>query len=945
MPIRFPESKNFFFITIILLLLTPEFIHSQFLYFGRNKVHYEEFDWKVLYTDHFDIYYYGEMGQVAEIGAHYAEEVYEELKVKMNHIVTRRIPLIFYNTSNDFQQTNITPGLIPEGVGGFFEFLKGRVVLPSTGSLKDFQHVIRHELVHVFMVNKVYRVLKDHRIPTNKLPPLWFVEGLAEYFSTEVDATAEMLMRDAVINNYFVGIEDIFRIYGSFLMYKEGQSFLEFAGETYGKEKIAQVLENFWMYSSFTEVLEHTFGKPIERIDAEWLHYLKQKYFPLLKESSPTELRSFKFTRDGYNFTPVYYKFNKRHFIFYAANRDGYSSLYRFEVSPEYIPIESPQLILKGEQEEEFEAFHLFQSAIDVSDSGLIVFNTKKGGSDAIHFLSAETNELVKSYQNKDLIYISSPKFSSDGSKIVFHAVDRKGFSDIFMLELKTDFLYRITNDYYDDKDPVFGLNNNQVIFSSDRTGGKSKQKYNLFSVEIPNHEIKYITYLDANCNSPVVSPDKKKLLFVSDLDGVRNIYEIAIVEQSFGNKVTKISNFISGVFSPSFIDTSNITFSGFEKFSFNLYLLNLSKPDIDTVYTFEMDLESLPETWKATFISVPSENKDAEYEKEYALDFAQGIVTTDPVYGTRGGAVFSITDLLGDDRYYFVLYNTASVQSEILNSFNIVLQKVNFAGRVHYGFGIFNMNGYVYDITDPDLYFYERSFGGSFFLGYPLTKFHRLEATATIQNSNKEVIPNVIERKAMLFTNTLGYVFDNSLWGPTGPIDGMRALVYLGYTSDIKYSNVNYFSVIGDFRNYLRIGYTTLLAFRAAAFYNEGKEARMYFMGGSWDLRGWPRFGIRGEKLWLSSLEFRFPLIDQIGLRFPFFNIGFFGLRGALFFDMGGILDEFYETTFGSLGWGFRMNIFGVLTLRYDMGKRIEKDFTEFQGGLFYQFFFGWDF
>ncbi|HEY7751400.1 MAG TPA: hypothetical protein VH917_03835, partial [Ignavibacteriaceae bacterium] len=514
---------------LVLILFTPELIYSQFIYFGRNKVQYEEFDWKVIYTEHFDIYYYGEMRQIAEIGAFYAEEVFNELKVRMNHIVTRRVPLIFYNTSNDFQQTNTTPGLIPEGVGGFFEFIKGRVVLPSTGSLKDFRHVIRHELVHVFMVNKVYRVLKDHRIPTNRLPPLWFVEGLAEYFSTDIDATAEMLMRDAVINNYLVGLEDIYRIFGTFLMYKEGQSFLEFAGKTYGEEKIAQILENFWMYNAFTEVLAHTFGRPIKRIDEEWQHYLKQQYFPMLEEKISIEFGSLKLTEDGYNFTPVYHKYNNRHFIFFVANRDGYSSLYRIELSPEYFPIDSPELILRGEQRKELEAFHLFNSSIDISDNNIIVFNTKMGGTDAIHFYSLDENNIIKTFQSDDLVYITSPKFSADNSKIVFQAVDRKGFSDIYLFEMETDFLYQLTNDYYDDKDPIFGLTDNQVIFTSDRTGGKFQQKYNLFSIDIATHRIDYVTYLDAHCGTPAISPDKSKLLFASELDGVRNLYEIQI--------------------------------------------------------------------------------------------------------------------------------------------------------------------------------------------------------------------------------------------------------------------------------------------------------------------------------------------------------------------------------------------------------------------------------
>jgi len=85
--------------------------------------------------------------------------------------------------------------------------------------------------------------------------------------------------------------------------------------------------------------------------------------------------------------------------------------------------------------------------------------------------------------------------------------------------------------------------------------------------------------------------------------------------------------------------------------------------------------------------------------------------------------------------------------------------------------------------------------------------------------------------------------------------------------------------------------------------------------------------------------------LIDQIRVQFPFMDLGFFGIRGALYCDAGGAWDRDYKTTLGSVGAGLRFNLFGVLVLRYDMGKKIEDDFTRFQKGLFYQFFFGWDF
>jgi hemolysin activation/secretion protein len=115
--------------------------------------------------------------------------------------------------------------------------------------------------------------------------------------------------------------------------------------------------------------------------------------------------------------------------------------------------------------------------------------------------------------------------------------------------------------------------------------------------------------------------------------------------------------------------------------------------------------------------------------------------------------------------------------------------------------------------------------------------------------------------------------------------------------------------------------------------------------MGGSWDLRGWPRWTIRGEKLWLTSQELRFPFIDQLALQLPFGGIGFSSIRGALYFDAGAAWDRKYTETLGSVGGGLRMNLFGVLVLRYDIGKRIENNFTELQDGLFHQFFFGYDF
>ena len=102
--------KHIALLLFLILLLNDSSVFAQGFYFGLNKVQYTKFDWHILKTKHFDIYYYPEMQDVAEKGAKFAEDAYNDLQVKFNHTVTRRIPLIFCSTHMHFQQTNMPSG-------------------------------------------------------------------------------------------------------------------------------------------------------------------------------------------------------------------------------------------------------------------------------------------------------------------------------------------------------------------------------------------------------------------------------------------------------------------------------------------------------------------------------------------------------------------------------------------------------------------------------------------------------------------------------------------------------------------------------------------------------------------------------------------------------------------------------------------------------------------
>lgn len=943
---RFKKNNLRLFPLLILTVLFSQNVLPQYYFFGRNKVQYAEFEWKVIKTDHFDIYYYAEMEEIAEIGAYYAEEAFVELKAKFENLPLNRIPLIFYNTHIHFQQTNTTPGFIPEGVGGFFEFFKGRVVVPFLGSLPEFRRVIRHELIHVFTMNLIYRIHKDRRAASQNSPPLWFIEGIAEYWSTGWDAQAEMVLRDAVMNLYNRGLKDIWQIEGTFLMYKLGQNFFYFLSEKYGEDKILALIKNLWQFRDFEKNLEYTLNSTIEGIDRAWKYYLQKKYYPLVLDKTPLSVYGEKITKKGFYFSPSIFEQKGEKFAVFIANIDGYSSIYKASLEKKQGEKTADfELILRGERENAFEAFHLLTPSLSVSKEGIIAFIVKSGPTDALYFYSITDNRILNKFVSENLIALSSPKWSNFGDYIVFSAIDKKGYSDIYILNYKTLETSRITNDYYTDIDPVFGPGDSTLIFSSNRIGGKFEKLFNLFEFNLVDKSISPITCAGYNFKTPVFYPKLNKTLFTCDHGGVFNIWELIRDERGSSIGAKKVTSYMTSIYGFEFIDSTSLILSAFENFSFQLYKHKYNAENDSGAIVISFEFDKFDEEWKENKIILDSYADKYKYEKEYALDYAQSQISTDPIYGTRGGAFISLSDILGDDQYYLLIYNTAEVQSDLLKSFNVAFSKLNFQKRTNYSFGVFHFSGRRYDMRDKDEFYFERSFGGYLTFYYPLSVFQRIEYSTTVANSDKEIISGFIERKALLFSNSISFVSDNSLWSPTGPIDGERFRAGAAYTLDVKYNNVNFYSFIFDYRKYIRLSLRSALAFRGSLYYNNGEEARRYIAGGSWDLRGWPRWSLRGEKLWVSSLELRFPLVDIVAVQFPFVGMWFQNIRGALFFDAGGVWDKVYDKTLGSVGFGLRYNLFNMIVFRYDMGKKIENNFSDLQKGLFYQFFFGWDF
>ena len=904
-------------------------------YFGQNKVQYTRFDWQVLTTEHFKIYFYQEEEKIAEIGAKLAEEAYREFSSQFNLAIGRPIPLILYSSPNYFEQTNVIPDLIDEGTGGFTEFFKGRVVMPYTGSFAEFKKVLRHELIHVFTLEKINAVMKEHKKTRAPYSPLWFTEGIAEAWSRPEDDQARMVMTDLVVNNILVSVPDLYRISGSFMMYKEGESFIRFLSETYGSDRLLQLFENWWRGETFEELVHLVYQKNLKKLGEEWEFSLKQRFYPQVAQREFPDRKAKKLSSGGLSVEPTPVTLSEGNdrgdWVVDKANRLGYSGLYMVPLNGRQ---GKPVTLVKGERSRTFESLHLFRSGISANSKGEVAFVSKNNEKDRLYVYSIPRREVIEEYEFPNLIEISSPGWSPDESKLCFEGMEKSGFSDLHTVERASKKLERLTNDLYEDRDPIFAADGRSIIFASDRGAFGSESYSNLYRISLSDGQLTPLTSGRQEDLYPSLSPDGKWIIYASNRGEGTDAY---VLDEEL--RPHRITRFLTGVTHPRFTaDGKKIVFSGFKNFGFQIYSMDF--PGLDS---FPAESVSTPAllAWSPEKLAGGKTKGKVKYKNDFSFDLAQSAIAYDALYGPVGGLQTALTDMLGNKQYYFFLSNTARDRNSILSSFNVGATYANKIHRINYGAGVYHFYDEFLDDFEGD--FAERIAGGLAFASYPLSKFQRVEAFGFLRYSRRHYFFTDRQRDAALLTGSLSWVKDNSIWELSGPIDGSRYNFSVGLTSDVRNFKLFSRSYSGDLRKYFRLGRASALAIRLAGFSSSGEEPQRIYLGGSWSLRGYSRRAFYGRHMILASNELRFPLINRLVVGLPFGNLGLEGIRGALFFDAGNAWNRDFGRMKGALGVGARVNFSYFTVLRFDWARRT--DFRTIDSKTRFDFFFGWNF
>jgi hypothetical protein len=572
------------------LLLIPPSAEPAFAQFGRNKLQYQVFDFQVLQTTHFDIYYYPREREAALDAARMAERAYLRLSRVLGHEFEERKPIILYASHSEFQQTNALPGFISEGTGGVTEFAKKRVILPFTGSYADFEHVLTHELVHAFQYDVIARGLASQLNPLEFEPPLWFFEGMAEYLSIgKLDTHTHAWLRDAVLTGYMRTIPEM-NMYGDYLSYRFGQSLWAYIGGKYGDPVIGLLLQRT-MRLGLETALKLTIGLGMMELSQEWLEAVRTTYLPEVARYADAAETGERITR--HSFRPGSTDFasylapalspDGRDVVFLSdRGHDLYSFFDLWLASAEDGKVYDR--LVRSSRGPDFESLRFMNSSAAWSRDGRrLAFVAKVGGRDAVYVYDVERRVVLRRI-TLELDGIQNPTFSPDGLRIAFTGL-RGGISDLYVVDVDGERFTQLTEDRYADLHPAWSPDGQYIALATDRGEGTDFDElvfgnFRIALYHVGRGAVEVLPFQDAGKNiNPVWSPDGDALAFISDRSGQNNIYILPLS----GDRLYQATDLLSGItgiipLSPAIswaAGADRLAFTYFEEAGYNIYVID----------------------------------------------------------------------------------------------------------------------------------------------------------------------------------------------------------------------------------------------------------------------------------------------------------------------------------------------------------------------------------
>ncbi|MDP9204958.1 MAG: hypothetical protein M3P12_05810 [Gemmatimonadota bacterium] len=558
-------------------------------YFGMNQVQYKHFNWRVIETEHFLVHYYPEERAGAMAAARMAERSYARLSKILDHQFREKKPIILFSNRADFGQNNVggDPG---EGTGGFTEPSRHRLILPLTGDLGSFEHVLTHELVHEFQFDIFARGKAGANLQTlNQIdPPLWFMEGQAEYLSTGPGhpLTASWV-RDAAVNGNLPTIEQMTERPDKYFPYRYGQALWEYVGERWGDAAIGEILQNSTTLG-IARAVQRQLGLTLHELSDEWREAVNAKYLP--QAAVLDRPRSFS--------QPLLTEKKSGGQIFLApslsndGSRIAFLSNGNWKRGELFIDLwladartgKRIKRLVESTTNPNFEELRLLYSQSSFSNDGrMLAFTGYREGKDVLYLMDVASASVKRRIDLPSVDAIWSPVWSPDDKQLAFSGT-HGGITDLYLVNVDGSGLRQLTNDQYGDLQPAWSPDGKRIAFATDRSPETNLSvlkfsKWRIAVMDLQSGAIEVLPNQGGMNLNPAWSPDSRQIAFVSDRTGIPNIFLFDFADQQH-YQLTNILGGVSAIteYSPAISwarGADRIAYTSFERGDYTIWTID----------------------------------------------------------------------------------------------------------------------------------------------------------------------------------------------------------------------------------------------------------------------------------------------------------------------------------------------------------------------------------
>ena len=947
-------------VTMSIVLLAATAASAQ--YFGRNKVEYVDFDFRILATEHFDIHYYAQEEEAARVAAQLAERWYARFSTLLNHEFNTRQPIVLYGSQPEFAQTNVVSGLLPDSVGGVTDAARRRITMPFAPTLKETNRVLGHEIVHAFQ----FDIARRHGGDTAQ--PLWFIEGMAEYLARgSLDGDSSLWLRDAVLSDQLPKKES--QAAGDLSPYLYGHAFWAYLGQRFGDAVVEKALKPGRKQRRLKDRIIFATGENLDTLYADWRTEVSRTYGARVEGAE----RLKPWTRENMQLGP-------------ALSPDGTQAVFfserdRLSLDLFLADVKHGTVIRKlatTAASAKFDSLQPLRSAGAWSPDGKwFTFAAVRQGRAALMLI-----DMTGKGRDRELVFdrisqVLSPAWSPDGTSIAFSAL-AGGFTDLFMCDVASGTLQQLTDDAFADLQPAWSHDGRSIAFATERFSSNLNTlefgKPRLAILDVATRDVRRLSDDGFSESNPQWSPDDRELYFVSDRAGLFNLFRSrldAFAPQQITNVDTGVGSITPT--SPSFAlseDGSKLAFTVYERGRPRLVVLDEDK--IETVApahgapTDEQPLTSRAVDAYLADASTGLPDSSTLFTHKYLSKLKlEGVGQPYLSSGggpfgnfVRGGGALLFGDMLGERRL-----GAALQIGNHLRDAAFAFRYLNQERRWNWG---------VLGELEPSVVRYRRSeevehdgqpailkqadymqrmqLRTAAVMAYPFSRGTRVEFTAGMRHAayhrdlrsqissvetGKVLATDQIESRGGMPTTvaevSTSLVHDTTVFGPTGPLVGSR------YRLEIApaVGQLAYTSVTADVRRYFMPVRPYSIAFRVlhtARYGADGSDPRLLsnFLGSSYFVRGHRQDlyycrpdatrvcgdDLLGHRLLVGNIEIRVPIS---GITSRQIDYSWFPADAFVFVDGGMITGAGNRepgtgrsTSISSFGGGLRANAAG---------------------------------